>query len=204
MSDTKRSIYEENEILINNFDYLFCKKKIEYRKLKMYLNGKEVGALHKVFKKRTSFTKFFTRGKFFIFILLNETTGLKILLPLIKRDGYEELKKVIKIQKILYKNGVSFDCEDVILEVPIKDMALNTKLVFIGYITNTDIDFKCLGQRHKYDLNDISNRAMNIFKENHIDRWNLHLELLKPKNYVLTNENKYSFIDIDPKFYFTI
>jgi len=194
-------IYEENKILVNDFNYFFCNTSPGFEKLEVYLNGEKLVEFETNFEEITSFIKYFSRGKYFLFVLLNKTTGLKILRPLIDRNQHEEIKKIIKIQKILYKNGVSFDCEDTVLEIPIRDTASNTQRIFMGYITNTDINFEC--PKQKYDLIDMHSILTNIFEENHITRCQLRYELRKPKNYILTNENKYNFIDIDPRFYFT-
>jgi len=185
----------ETLIEINNFDYL----KRQSKNLRVYINESEIYSLWKTIKKEDYFKNFFSFGKFFFFISSNKMNGLKILFPS-RKNQYERLKKIIKIQKIFYENKVSFDCEDTILEFSIKEMDSGEQRFFIGYITNTDIDFRYI--RKKYILKEPVENILKVCKENNIDRWNLHVELLKRKNYILT-KNGYKLIDIDPKFYFT-
>lgn len=192
-------LYKENKISVNDFNYFLSRRNKLWSKLKVYLNNKKLVDLERNEEPITSFVPFFSRGKFLIFILLNRTIGLKILCRFGKMDPHESLKKIIKIQKILYKNGVSFDCQDVILEIPITEIESNTQRIFLGYITDTDINFK--RQKIQYDLNNISNEVLNICKKNYISRQRLSRETIKYNNYVFTNKNKYKFIDIDPKFH---
>jgi len=195
----------KDQILINDFKYFLAAREKVYINLELYLNSKKTLNFEKDFMEITSFKRYFSQGKFFLFILLNETTGLKILRPLRGRDPYKEIKKIIKIQKILYENDLAFDCGDDVLEIPIKDINSNTQHIFNGYITNTDIKFDKLKERYKYskrNFYEISNVLLNIFKKHNINRKYLSLELLENKNYVLTNKNEHKFVDIDPKFYF--
>lgn len=192
--------YKENKISISNFDYVMTKKYKFWSKLKVYLNDKELTDFEKSLESITSFTTFFSRGRFFMFILLNKTTGLRILYNVEGINPHQSLKKIIKIQKIFYKNGVSFDCQDTILEIPITDTESNTQHIFLGYITNTDINFEL--QKTQYDLNEISNEVLNVCEKEHLLRSWLLREVRKYDNYVFTNKNEYKFIDIDPRFHF--
>ena len=117
-----------DKIEINNWNFFLW-----HNKLKIFLNDEEILKLNEnnIFK----FTRFFARGKFFAFILLNKNKGLKILYnndPKYINCPQETLSRIIKIQKNFYKKGVSFDCEEEIFTIYITDKIKNLRRKFYG------------------------------------------------------------------------
>lgn len=186
------------DIKINDWKY-FTRVNKSYDKIKLFLDGEEI--LNFNDKYTNYFAKHFIKCRFFLFILLDEYSGLKILCDdEHKYDYYKAIELVIKIQKILHKEGVSFDCDDEVLEIDIEDIANKEKRSFYGFRTDTDICFERLEERFTHDFHSKYELLSSIFVKHRIRRYMGHHELFKPENYIFTNDNKLMFIDIDPRF----
>lgn len=151
--------------------------------------------------------RFFAMGKYFIFILLCETRGLKILYrnsiyEKKKIDVLSKMTDIIKIQKTFYRNNISFDCEERVFKVFVRDRSKGTKYEFYAYITFTDVDEDKV-KNNIDNLNEISNNVYDIiFLKEKIGRRFLRTETSKRKNYVISKSGEVMFVDIDPNFYF--
>ena len=149
--------------------------------------------------------RYFAMGRFFIFIHLGDNKGLKILYrsydEFFKSD-HEVLSNIIYIQKMLCKDGICFDCEEEIFTVNIKDKKSGKKYKFYAYVTHTDVDISRVNEEI-HNLKEISKNILDIIYAKHkIGRQYLRSEVLKRKNYVISNIGEVKFIDIDSKFYF--
>jgi 2-polyprenyl-3-methyl-5-hydroxy-6-metoxy-1,4-benzoquinol methylase len=218
----------KNSIIKNNFYKIEINKWDFFRTgnlIKLFIDDKELPFLYrktiKKISKKGKFTRFFAIGKFFIFILLDKNNGLKILHrdcgsyhkncfnvkpfkycngPLISPE--KTLNKIIKIQKIFHKEGISFNCEEEIFPVVITDRANGIKKEFYSYITNTDIDFSRMMENID-NIQEISLKNIDvIWNKRKIGRRLLRSETRKRANYIITNKGDIKLIDIDPKYFF--
>jgi len=179
------------DISVNNFKYI---NNYEPR-LKVFLEGKELKNFCTGVKIDEGFD-YFVMAKFFLFIVLNPMRGLKI----IGREKHNKrLKDIISIQKLLFRENYSFDCEEDILDIEIKKKDTTDKKIFYGYISHTDIHADCL---ENFNVKDVANTIIKIFRENNIDRRNLGGEMKKRQNYILSRDGLPKLIDIDPYFYY--
>ena len=150
---------------------------------------------------------FYTYGKYFIFILLNDRLGLKILHNKIdihtENREKESLEKVIKIQKLLYKENITFNCSDKPIDIRIKYKSLNESKLSYCYLTETDINRKKIEHSYfkKMVLQQYPYLSDIIYNQLNIRRGRLRYELRKVANFILTPKNELKLIDIDPKFY---
>ena len=187
-------------INVDTLEYFLSSKK---RRLRLFLDDEELVNFLKMRSKE--FIKYFHRSKFFLFVLLHENVGLKIL---INKGGYTEpdeviLKRIIKIQKIFYDEGLSFDCEEDVLKVLIGEQIFGQRKVFYGYLTDTDIDFSKFHPKEDSDYRrEIFQRVNDVFKANNLVRNQLKEETKKVGNYITTTDGEIKFVDFDPKIHF--
>ena len=182
-------------ISVNNIEYV-CNYE---SKLKLFIDKRELTHCTQ-FRTFTPIPEkcfdYFTIAKFFLFIAITPTIGIKIL----QSKKHEDLlERIIQIQKLLFDEDFSFNCEDIITEFNIKDNKTSKDFHYFGYVTETDINKNCFD---KFDIKKTSKSIIKIFKENKIDRKNLGLEMLKRRNYILTSDGYPKLIDIDPYFYY--
>jgi len=177
--------------------------------LKIFVDGFEIPKLRYI-KKSIEFQKhknFYVQGKYFLFILLNKKLGLKILYNKIdthtKDKEQKSLEKVIKIQKLLYKKNIAFNCGKKPIEINIKHKKLNETQKFYYYLTETDIINEEIERAYlqKIILKEYPYFMNIIYNELNINRSRLKEELKKTSNYILTPKKELKLIDIDPKFY---
>jgi len=183
--------------------------KIEYvcgyePKLKLFIDERELLHHTQFYEKRTKvFTEipekcfdYFTIGKFFLFIAITPIVGIKILHS---KKHENSLDRIIQIQRLLFDEGFSFNCEDIITEFNIKDNETDKTFSYLGYISETDINKNSFDE---FDIGKVAKSIIKIFRENKIDRNNLGLEMLKRRNYILASDRQPKLIDIDPYFYY--
>jgi len=190
---------------IDNWDILIKRK---YTKgCKLFIDGIELPQLCNCVNDISTFTRFFEIGKFFIFILLRENKGLKILYNVRHLSAHpfdspqDKLARIINIQKMFYLEGISFNCEEEIFSVYITDKEKGLKKEFYAYITDVDIDFRRMSEN--IDLKKIVPKMLKIeWEKLKISRWANRVESYKRRNYVITNRGEIKLVDIDPKYYF--
>ena len=161
----------------------------------VFLGGNEISNYYD--NNMDCYSPYFSIGKFFLFISLGNSCGIKILYCG-KKKSKEKLKRVISIQKLLFESGLAFDCNSDILNIKIMQMDPASSRSYFGYLTGTEINCKRI---EKHFLGDIPYRIEKVLCENNIARKHLSLELRKTKNYVLTDYGL-KLVDIDPKFYY--
>lgn len=168
--------------------------------LKVYFDGKEIPNYSFPYRfSGDESIEYFSLGKFFLFIALDRKTGLKILYNYKRKDGKEALERVISIQKLIFENGLGFDCCDDVLEVDIKQVGEERSKSCYGYITSTDIEFSSF--TGDFEIGCESESLEKLFVSEGIIRRKLLNELAKGFNYILTDSGP-KFIDIDPKFHY--
>lgn len=177
-----------------------CSREDDYRTkgLQVYFNGVEI--------KRPDYDL----GKFFFFVMIGNGKALKFVHRKFGKDNYcgaiPKLEKIIKIQNILSRKGLTFSCEEEIVRVRVKYLLTNKTKEYNGYVTNARPDPWTINTKdycnEQYENFEFIQKMHSTCLSNNIWRPHFENELRKRKNYVIDSHG-IRYVDIDPKFYFT-